>query len=110
MTHPDVPLAKRLPDAQDDPDERRYAAARSQIALVEMLRSRAWEHRQHRKLREEAAREIERLQKALSHIKWIKDCGIDGRDETGVYRNWPETERDTMYEIAEKALRGEPTE
>lgn len=33
--------------------------------IVEILRSRAWEHRQHRELREKAAQEIEHLRKEL---------------------------------------------
>lgn len=32
------------------------------MTFVEMLRSRAWEHRQHRELREQAARRIEELE------------------------------------------------
>lgn len=44
------------------------------------------------------------LVNGLSEIKWIKDCGVDGRDETGKMRNWPETERDAMYEIAARLL------
>lgn len=35
--------------------------------LVERLRSRAWEDRHHREYREEAAREIERLEAALQY-------------------------------------------
>lgn len=48
--------------------------------------------------------EIEHLSEALNHIVWIPYCGIDGADETGQYRNWPEQERDAMVEIAVKAL------
>ena len=43
-------------------------------------------------------------EKALSHILWIKDCGVDARDEHGVFRNYPETERDAMYDLAKSAL------
>jgi hypothetical protein len=45
------------------------------------------------------------LERALSHILWIKDCGVDGTDETGTFRNWPEMERDAMYDIAKSALK-----
>ena len=41
---------------------------------------------------------------ALNHIVWVSYCGIDGQDELGVYRNWPEQERDLMYKIAVEAL------
>lgn len=41
---------------------------------------------------------------ALKHILWIKDCGVDARDEHGVFRNYPDVERDSMYDIAKKAL------
>jgi hypothetical protein len=41
---------------------------------------------------------------ALKHIMWIKDCGVDGTDETGKFRNFPETERNAMYEIAKNSL------
>lgn len=41
---------------------------------------------------------------ALEHILWIRDCGIDGPDESGVTRNWPTEERDRMYHIAKLAL------
>jgi hypothetical protein len=48
--------------------------------------------------------EIEQLIDALNHVVWIPYCGIDGADEAGQYRNWPEHERDAMAEIAVKAL------
>lgn len=41
---------------------------------------------------------------ALNDIVWISYCGIDGRDEHGIYRNWPIQERDEMYKIAVKTL------
>jgi hypothetical protein len=41
---------------------------------------------------------------ALKHILWIKDIGIDGTDETGKFRNWPESERDAMYKVAKNTL------
>jgi len=62
---------------------------------------------QHAPARVAQARVAE-LEKALWHILWIKDCGIDGTDETGTFRNWPETERDTMYDIAKAALKSSP--
>lgn len=46
------------------------------------------------------------LEGALKHIMWIKDGGVDGTDEHGVFRNFPETERDAMYEIARTTLAG----
>lgn len=46
----------------------------------------------------------EKLVEALNHIVWIPYCGIDGPDETGVYKNWPEEERDAMYKIAVETL------
>lgn len=51
----------------------------------------------------------ELLADALRHILWIKDCGIDGTDEHGVFRNWPETERDSMYVVAKEALEATPS-
>jgi DNA-binding MarR family transcriptional regulator len=45
--------------------------------LVERLRSRAWEHRQHRKYREEAAAEIERLSAALAEAEQLI-CALRG--------------------------------
>lgn len=56
---------------------------------------------------ESAEARCEELRKALEHIRWIKDGGVDGRDEHGVFRNFPETERDAMYEIAGRALQSE---
>lgn len=47
---------------------------------------------------------VENYRDALKHILWVKDCGIDGTDEHGVFRNWPEQERDAMYKIAKEAL------
>ena len=35
----------------------------------------------------------------FSHIKWIKDCGIDSSQG-----NHPEDERDAMYKIANEAI------
>ena len=44
----------------------------SALSLIELLRSRAWEHRQHREIRERAARTVEmmraRLLDARDHI------------------------------------------
>ena len=54
--------------------------------------------KQKAEMRTKAARE------ALSHILWIKDCGIDATDEHGVFRNFPEEERDHMYRLAKDAL------
>lgn len=51
-----------------------------------------------------ATDENEELVEALNHIVWVAYCGIDGRDENGVYRNFSEQERDQMVEIAVKAL------
>lgn len=48
--------------------------------------------------------ELKKLREALGHIQWIKDCGVDGKDEHGVFRNFPDTERDAMYDIATKAI------
>jgi hypothetical protein len=48
--------------------------------------------------------EIERLRKALSHIRWIKDCGIDSVNDAGLLHNHPDEERDAMYRIARAAL------
>lgn len=41
---------------------------------------------------------------ALSYIVWVKDCGIDGENETGKYVNFIEEERDLMYATAKNAL------
>lgn len=49
--------------------------------------------------------EIETLADALNHVVWVKYCGIDGRDEEGVYRNFPDEERDKMYDVAVQALK-----
>jgi len=51
----------------------------------------------------------DQLADALRHILWIKECGVDGRDEHGVFRNFPETERDAMYSIAKEALKDVPS-
>jgi hypothetical protein len=48
--------------------------------------------------------EEERLREALRHIMWIKDCGIDGRDESGTWMNFASQERNEMYKIAQLAL------
>ena len=57
---------------------------------------------------ESPERRLLRVEDALRHILWIKECGIDGRDEHGVFRNWPESERDAMYRIAKEALLAQP--
>jgi len=51
----------------------------------------------------------DQLADALRHVLWIKDCGVDGRDENGVFRNFPESERDAMYNIAKDALKDVPS-
>lgn len=55
-----------------------------------------------------AADEIERLWAGLRYILWVKDCGIDDKDETGKWVNFPAEERDLMYNTAKKLLAGEP--
>lgn len=57
-------------------------------SLVERLRSRAWEDRQHRKLRAEAADEIERLRTAIDQVHnarlvWamVCECGCQACDD-----------------------------
>lgn len=45
-----------------------------------------------------------RYREALSHIIWIKDCGIDSSRG-----NHPDAERDAMYRIAKEALNPSPT-
>ena len=45
------------------------------------------------------------IAEALNHVVWVKYCGIDGRDADGVYKNFPAQERDSMYDIALKALK-----
>lgn len=47
---------------------------------------------------------IAELEDALREIVAIVDIGVDGTDEHGVFRNWPATERDAMYDVAKKAL------
>lgn len=49
--------------------------------------------------------ERDKFEKALKHVQWIKDCGIDGKDEHGVSRNFADAERDQMYRIATEAVR-----
>jgi hypothetical protein len=68
-------------------------------------------NRGHMGMREAAADKIERLtaensvlSEALNHVIWVKYCGIDGRDTDGVYKNFPEQERNSMYDIALKVL------
>lgn len=46
----------------------------------------------------------DRLREALAHIKWIKDGGVHATDEHGVFRNYPDVERDAMYQLAVAAL------
>lgn len=53
------------------------------------------------------SRLVDLYAKALGHVLWIKDCGIDGRDPAdGVFKNFPEAERDAMYRVAKEALEG----
>ncbi len=58
---------------------------------------------------ENAAAELAKVREALSHIRWIKDCGIDGRDATGLFINFADQERDEMYKIACAALASVPS-
>lgn len=48
-------------------------------SLVERLRSRGWEDRQHRWLREEAAKEIERLSAEVMRLKGLINAEFGDR-------------------------------
>lgn len=48
--------------------------------------------------------EIERLRAALKHVKWIRDGGVDYRDDCGIWVNDAACERNAMYKIAADAL------
>ena len=51
------------------------------MTLIERLNSRAWEHRQHRQLREEAARRITDLEIALgAALSFMQDRHPDHSD------------------------------
>lgn len=61
----------------------------------------------YKKLRECAEAYLDALGRAieaLKDVKWQKDCGCDGPDATGEYSNFPDIERDAMYEIAANYL------
>ena len=75
-----------------------------------MIPLRHWiaNHNEQVRRKRHAQQLVSKYCEALKHIMWVKDCGIDGEDGTGVFRNWPEQERDLMYKIAKEALQGEP--
>jgi hypothetical protein len=103
-----TPLIERLEEQRTRiwNNEREFDIARSLLREAATALSLAQtEIKGHMRVEDELKVRVAALEKALDHILWVKDCGIDGTDETGTFRNWPETERDQMYDIAKVALK-----